>query len=114
MLLLELIGYWAGVTTVVLVEVGTTGSVTVVVRLTVVVVMVGGGGPETVSSLEHAPKEIAAPINKMRCGTVFMTCYFNRSHCYGLLDVCVRVESNRKEKLGSGICFLDPYLLYAV
>ena len=68
--------YSAGVTTVVLVELGATGvttvvlgatgSATVVVRLTVVVVVVGGGGPETVSSLEQAPKEIAAPISKMR------------------------------------------------
>jgi hypothetical protein len=71
--------YSAGVTIVVLVEVGGgTGSVTVVVRLTVVVVVVGGGGPETVSSLEHAPKQMAAPINKIKGGTVFMTCYYQQ------------------------------------
>jgi hypothetical protein len=79
--------YSAGATTVVVVELGATGSVIVVVRLTVVVVVAEGGGPETVSSLEHAPKEIAAPINKMRWGTVFMTCYYHSSHCYGQLDV---------------------------
>ena len=78
--------------TVVLVGPGATGSVTVVVRLTVVVVVAEGGGPETVSSLEHAAKEIAAPINKMRRGTVFMTCFYHSSHCYGQLDVCVRVR----------------------
>jgi hypothetical protein len=85
------------VTTVVLVELGTgsvtvvVGSDTVVVRLTVVVVVVEGGGPDTVSSLEHAPKEIAVPIiNKIR--SVFMTCYYHSSHCYGQLDACVPVR----------------------
>ena len=42
-------------TTVVVLEVdGASGSVTVVVRLTIVVSVVGGG-VETTSSLEHAP-----------------------------------------------------------
>ena len=61
-------------TTVVVVDVevgGGTGSVTVVVRRTVVVSVVGGG-VDTVSSLEHAPQAIAAPINRMNLDSVFM------------------------------------------
>jgi hypothetical protein len=58
--------YCAGVTTVVVVEVGgATGSVTVVVRLTVVVVEVGGG-VVTTSSLEQATRETPTTINGRR------------------------------------------------
>jgi hypothetical protein len=57
------IRYCAGVTTVVVVEVGgETGSVTVVVRLTVVVVVVGGG-VVTTSSLEQAARQTPTAIN---------------------------------------------------
>lgn len=63
----RLCAYCAGVTTVVVVEVGgATGSVTVVVRLTVVLVVEVGGGVVTTSSLEQATRETPKTINGRR------------------------------------------------
>jgi hypothetical protein len=65
------------VTTVVVVDSGTgTGSLTVVVRLTVVVEVVGGG-VVTTSSLVHAPKDAAAAANRTSRDNVFIFANIN-------------------------------------